>query len=568
MDNLDARVNQIVGGSELQDPSELDSLVESILVDQRVGERAREADKKRKNLSQEQFYKLRARCKRDLFFFAYGILNYTRLSTNLHGDLCTKIKETEGVYRFREWLLPRGHFKSTAITISYNIQRILPYGERERQHDPLGHLPIAHVQDLGPNARILIGHETETGAQRFLIAITNHLVSNPTLLALFPELKPEKRVHRINKSELELPRTVIYPEPTFDTMGVGAKSQGKHYNALCLDDIYGDKARDSDAEDTTTKEWLDAIQSFFDVLAKDLIDFIGTRYKFDDAYGHIEETYGDQLYIYRRSVEEKGPDGKMVAIFPEEITPESLAILRKNPKNFAANYMNDPSMDGVGFNKDWKRFFEWKDKTHLFTYITKGERKIRIERYIRELSVNILIDPGERTGGFCVTGTDFEMRTFVLQAIPIDFNPAVLVELLFRSVMRWMPRVVAIESDSMQNVFQYWFRSEMQKRGVYFTVQPVVTKQTQKEKRIMGLSPYLSGEQLFYNASQTDLIKEHDKFGKVTKKSIHLLDALAYGPEVWSRGMMPGSYDNVFGESKDWRDAQTGYSSIDYERVA
>lgn len=559
-DQLDSFVNRVIGD---KDTHVTDEMLELILDEKRIGSRLKEAERKRRSLSTEQFYKLRARCKRDLFFFCKGILGYTRLSEVLHGDICTRIKQTEHTHRFREWLLPRMHFKSTVITIGYNLQIILPYTKEDQAHDDTS-TPLAHPLAYGTDCRILIGHETSTGAERFLFAITNHVLSNPTLLALFPEIQPERRVHRINRSELELPRTRVYPEPTFDTMGVGAKSQGKHYNRINLDDVYGDKARDSDAEDETTKEWLDGIQSFLDMLAIDVIDFIGTRYKFDDAYGHIDERYGDKLYIYRRSVEEVGEDGIKRAIFPEEITEESLEILKKNPKNFAANYMNDPSQDGVGFDKDWKRYFEWKDGRTIRFDRRVGD-SVRSElRNVNELNKVILIDPGERTGGLCVTGTDFEFRTFVLQALPIDYNPSILVELLFRLVVKWQPRVVAIESDSMQTVFQYWFRSEMQKRGIYFTVLPVYTKQKAKPQRIMGLAPFMSGEQFWMNKSQVDLIKEVDKFGRVTHKSIHILDALAYGPEVWSRGMLPGTYtDTISAQSTDWRDPSTGYTPIE-----
>ncbi len=65
---------------------------------------------------------------------------------------------------------------------------------------------------------------------------------------------PSPREQTINKWALELPRTRPHPEPTIDTMGVGAKSQGRHYNYIKLDDVYGDKARDSEAESATTMD--------------------------------------------------------------------------------------------------------------------------------------------------------------------------------------------------------------------------------------------------------------------------------------------------------------------------
>jgi phosphopentomutase len=118
-------------------------------------------------------------------------------------------------------------------------------------------------------------------------------------MGLFPEAVPSPRKTRINKWELELPRSLTgNPEPTIDTLGVGGKSQGRHYNYIKLDDIYGDKARDSEAESATTKEWFDNIQSFFSTFLKDKLDLTGTRYDLDDVYAHAEERYGTQLVKY------------------------------------------------------------------------------------------------------------------------------------------------------------------------------------------------------------------------------------------------------------------------------
>jgi hypothetical protein len=172
----------------------------------------------------------------------------------------------------------------------------------------------------------------------------------------------------------------------------------------------------------------------------------------------------------------------------------------------------------------------------------------------------------DKTGGFVVTATDYMLKNYVLVALPLAVKPPDLVELIFQTVARWQPKAVAIESDVFANTYQYWLRSEMQKRGTYFNVVPVFTKKQSKPKRIMGLSNYLSSENLYYNKSQTQLLWEHSKFGKV-KLGIHILDALAYGPEIWQRGNMPGWHslqasENFDGDFMADRDVETGYSVI------
>lgn len=535
-----------------------DEHVEALIDPNKIKRAQKEADERRKALSIEDWHKLRIRAKRDLFFLSYGVLGYTRLSTNLHGELCTLVHDTAG-YQFREWLLPRAHFKSTILTIADSIRIVLPYTDDDAKYDD-SDTEIPWPECLGTDCRLLIGHETAEGAARFLYAITNHFVSNPVLMALFPEAVPSKRIHRINKWELELPRSRVFPEPTIDTMGVGAKSQGRHYNKIKLDDIYGDKARDSEAEDATTKEWVDNIQAFFDTLGKDKLDFIGTRYKFDDVYGHINERYGTQIFVYRRSVEEPDESGKKVPIFPEEIATETLAILRKNKAIFNAQYLNNPSEDETGFQDDWKRYFYWISPTTIAVF--SGTERTLID--VRDLDLCILIDPGvDKSGGFIVTGMDYMGRVFCLQSIRLELKPPDLVELIFKSVARWMPRLVAIESDIFANTYQYWLRSEMQKRGTFFHVEPVYTKKKAKDFRIGGLSNYFSAGQIYFNEKQADLEREYDEWGKT--RDIHILDALAYGPELWHPGWAPGTRSTMHDTlevSTDNRDTQTGYSAI------
>lgn len=544
-------------------------MVDKLLDPQALGESQRAADQKRATLSREEYHQLRSLCKRDLYFLCYSVLGSKRLAVNLHGDLCTWVREHEND-RFCEYLLPRGHFKSTILTIGHSIQVVLPYTKEDAEYDLEVGKPLPWPNSLGTDCRLLIGHETHEMASRFLFSITQHFTTNPLLMALFPDAIPSPRVHRINKWELELPRSAearSNPEPTIDTLGVGGKSQGRHYNYIKLDDIYGDKARDSVAESQATKEWFDNIQAFFSTFKADHLDIIGTRFSLDDVYEHAHERYGERLKIYcRRVVENKvGEDGKLheVAIFPEEFPPEELETIRKNKKVFNAQYLNDPD-DGVsGFAADWKRYFYWLGPNSLAIF--SGDAKVRTVISVRDLDICILIDPGlGKSGGFAVTGTDYLGRVFVLQALRFEGGPPELTEFVFKQVIRWQPRTVAIESDFFANTFQYWWATEMSQRNVRFHITPVYTKKTAKDDRILGLGHYMTAEKFYVNETQEELLAEWKRVGK--SRNVHIFDALAYGPEVWRPGYRPGQREQLEEtyESDSSADSETGYSSITY----
>lgn len=543
-------------------------MIDNLLNDQRVGENLRAAEAKRRALSKEEFHKLRALAKRDLYFLSYSILGYDRLSPVLHGGLCKHIKDT-AEERFHEYLMPRGHFKSTVITIGHSIQVVLPYTKDDAAYD-YDTSALAWPCNLGTDCRLLIAHETHESASRFLFSITAHVTSNPLLMALFPEIVPDRKKHRVNKWELELPRSDAargYPEPTIDTLGVGGKSQGRHYNYIKLDDIYGDKARDSAAESQSTLEWFDNIQAFFSTFKKDHMDLIGTRYSYDDVYAHAHERYGKKLITYSRRVEEWDEQAqKKLPIFPEEFDEESLNILRKNRKIFSAQYENDPDTEGKGFDPAWKKYFYWIDRDNIAVFIKDTRTRVSV----RDLDICILIDPGSngKSGGFAVTGVDYVGRVFVLVAMRIELSHPALVELIFNSAIRWQPRTVAIESDLFASVYEHWLYSEMSKRGIRFHITPVYTMKRAKDDRILGLSTYMASDQFFMNEQQTDLVEEFGKVGKT--RDVHIFDALGYGPEVWRPGYPPGFREQFEQNRRDVeegelsQDNETGYSEISY----
>lgn len=533
-----------------------------------------EAEKRKRKLSEEEWRRLRVRAKRDLFFLCYGVLGNNRLSINLHGDLCTKIRTSAHTHRFREWLLARGNFKSTIITIGHSIQVVLPYDKLDAEYDD-DPLPIPWPDSLGTDCRLLIAHETHESAARFLYAITNHFTTNPILMALFPEAVPSVRKNRINKWELELPRSITgNPEPTIDTLGVGGKSQGRHYNYIKLDDIYGDKARDSEAESKTTKQWFDNIQSFFSTFSKDRLDLIGTRYSFDDIYAHAHEAYGSQLFKYIRKIEEVDPSGateidpetsrvvpRKYITFPEEFTKESLSILKKNKKVYNAQYLNDPDENTTGFDQTWWKEFFWIDQFRIAIFTGKSREILNV----RDFDICFLIDPGEeKTGGFAVTGMDYRRRVFVLNSLRLELSTPALTDLVFRSAVRWQPRTVGIESDFFMSSFEHWWKTEMLVRGIRFHITPCHTAKRAKDDRIAGLANYWAGSQIYTNDAQQELKEEYRIWGK--SKNIHILDALAYGPEVWRAGWAPGTRQDmnqvIDGTETNDRDIETGYSAI------
>lgn len=527
----------------------------SLLSTERMTATQKEAERQFGEIDSETYGNLRRRAKTDSYFLAYSLLGYTELNTSLHTHFCHWLDGTRGE-QYRLTLLPRGHFKTTIETITDAIQMVLP--------DSTGLMPFPY--NLGPNLRLMLGHETGDGASRFLFEITGHLTGNPLIVGLFPELVPSPRKQRMNQSMLELPRDGFWAEPTIDTMGVGAKSQGRHYDKIKLDDIFGEKARDSEAERKTTIQWFHNITSFFVNPRQGCMDIVGTRYSLDDVYGIAMRKYGGRMRRYIRKVEELDIDQEIdLPIFPEHFPPEYIAILKQDPKTWI-QYSNDPRSDFREFDDSWKRFYHWSpDRQRVYVFGADG--RPGISRRVRDLDITILCDPSVSLApGIIVTGTDPQLNVFILQTYKKPTTPPQFVDLIFRLVQTWWPRLVSIEAVVFSVVYKYWIEREMMLRNCRFKVYPYEPpSKLKKQDRVRALSNYFSSGQIFFNEEeQADILEEYDTFG-ASAEGYHLLDALAQGPEVWRAGLTREMLEKRHKEEMEFlegRDKVSGYSRI------
>lgn len=531
------------------------------ITQQDIDNAKRAGDKRRNTFSDDKIKELRSLCKHDLFFLSTAILGYDKLSENLHGSLCAWLERHRDI-QYRLILLPRSHYKSTIVTVSDSIQTALP--------DDLG--TAIYPYNLGTNVRICISHDIAEMAQKFLRIITNHFCTNPLLIALFPECVPDAKRNRINIKELELPRTAAWAESTFDTMGVGARGQGNHYNKLKCDDIYGESARDSKSEAEGHKQWFDNIQSFLLTPATDQIDIVGTRWAHDDVYAHAINSYvwtddsgveHSQILKYIRSVYTIDENGKDVPIFPEQFTLKSLEILKRNRKVWNAQYINNPTEGSSSFQPEWKRFYNRIGRRDIQIFLPKspfedgGSEEISYE----ELDRVIFVDPAlEGLSGISVTGMDSRKRIFVLEALKQSYKTTELRDLIFSLVLKYNPRVVVIEEVLFSRLYEDWFKTEMKIRGMHFKIELVKTGQKEKGLRVEGLSNYFEAGQIYFHPSQKNLIREYDEFGAT--EDYHILDSMAYGPKIWKAGNRNFNPNTAPTVQNDVRNIRTGYSKI------
>ncbi len=437
----------------------------------------------------------RRAAKRDLQFLMTDVLGYPKTDA-IHkeiADFLAEVTSSSGRHRAL-FLIPRGHLKSTLVTVCWAIQKIL----------------------IDPNIRILISNGYLENAKGFLREIKSHFEKNERLRALFGDL-----VNADDKwTETQIvvkTRTEIRKEPTIQVSSVDKSVVSQHYDLIIGDDLVN-------RENINTKEQRSKIILYY----KDLYDliepdgdmiFIGTRWHHDDLYGRIIKDSGisHNFDIFVRTV--WADQEKRIPLFPLKFTPDYIDSLRrdKGPYEFSSQYMNNPTDDE---NADFKR--EWLHIEPLF----------KLEAV--PLAVFITVDPAMTKSedadysGFVVNGVDQNGNWRILRAYRKRLDPAELIDELFflQGLYGSRLRRMGIEKTAYTVGLRQSIQNEMIQRKRFFDIVEVEHKQRTKETRIRALVPRFESGRITMSEYCQDLIEELLAFPRGEHEDT--LDACAY----------------------------------------
>lgn len=214
-----------------------------------------------------------------------------------------------------------------------------------------------HILAKCPNIRILIASKTSTQAEAFLKEIKGHLETNDRYKELFGVYYDPRKVNKWDSREIEvLPRTRVAKEATITCVGVEGMIVGKHYEVILSDDLVDEDNTRTQLQRNKTKTWY--YQSLDPTLEPPSKDFphsgehhrLGTRYHYDDLYGHLIE---NELKTHHNIIPALSPEGR--SPWPEKFPPEWFAAKRKKSGLiiFNAQYQCDTeAMKGEVFQYD------------------------------------------------------------------------------------------------------------------------------------------------------------------------------------------------------------------------
>jgi predicted phage terminase large subunit-like protein len=396
-------------------------------------------------------------------------------------------------------LIPRGHLKSSIITIGGTIQRIV----------------------RNPNIRVLIAHAIWDHSRGFVRKISSYLTDFSRLPEYFGDFRGKKDTGSVWTKESIRVAQITEPnvEATVTATGVERVQAGQHYDYIIFDDVV-------ERENVSTKEQRAKIKQFY----KDCLSLlepggefvvIGTTWHEDDLYNDLRKDPAYKVYC-RTAIEDDA------IIFPKKFSVAILDDLKKElgPYSFSSQYMLNPyPEEDLEFKKEWIKEYN-SVPAHVPMY------------------VSLVLDPslGKAKGdsaGLTVTGVTDDGIVYVLNARRFKMDIAQMGDELAREIMDIKANygrsvdAVGIESFGFQQSIEPSIRAAFDKAGISVPIEMIkgkTYKGLSKEDRILALVPYYASGKVYMSPTHVDLKEELVRFRRTRKahQVDDIIDSLAY----------------------------------------
>lgn len=376
-----------------------------------------------------------------LFFLCRNVLQtmessdpgYRELHPATHQRLCSFVEQWAQPGNKLLILMPRGWVKSYIITVGWLIQRILKNalaGKRETW---------------------IINNATLPNAVEFLERNKYNIAYNDLLRSLFSDCLPTSPL----TAERWIEREVQILGTRVQTGAAEGNLVSRHFpGGIFNDDLVN-------RDNSQTKDQLDKVIDFWKLcqplqLPSSIEFILGTRWSYDDLYGHIITQHlkipEDEMRHYRERPyfeyhkqryhlfhcscwqipkEEKG--STFPQLYPEKRLKE---IKYEQGERFGGQYLNDPL--ALSESKFKESFFRnpWKPSE-------LPEKKLTY----------MLVDPsGTDTKesdytGLVVVDTSIEKVCYIRSAVRKRITDSAACEWIVQSAIRWRPNVIGIEEN-------------------------------------------------------------------------------------------------------------------------
>jgi len=455
----------------------------------------------------------------DLFLFNQDVLHVEQGAdetgdkrialSSFHKDLCSFI-EHEKSYK-KLVLVPRGHLKTTVVTVGYTLQSIAK----------------------NPDVRILIANATASMAEAMLGQVKRHLQYNKTFKTYFGDYtsgadKWTDNMIRFAKSD----KSYQAKEANVTAYGLGGNLVSQHYDIIIFDDPHN-------RDNINTKDQIEKVKfSYKDAL--DLLEpggefiVVGTRWHDDDLYGWLQnpENPGAKGFkvFFRQAV-----SGMKLEVLPKggySIIEGTILWAEKYNKTHLTNLLNEKGL--YEFQCQYQNF-PIDDETAVFRrqwfheYDITDLRKRRMHKFT---AIDPAISLKERADytGIVTIGVDVFGVIYVLEIKRGHFTEKQMVDELIFTHEKWHPISILIETVAFQKTLQNFIMDESRRRNTYLPIEEVLPESSEsKEKRIRSLQPYYMRGNILHSRGVANIEFLEDELIRFPKgRNDDTIDALTY----------------------------------------
>ena len=475
-------------------------------------------------------------CMVDLFYLATEVLGYKDLTPALHQPLCDIVQSINPLFKsiaegeknsaalsgmkfleppslpdrfktFSTWdetaktrlfLMFRGSFKTTSISIAHTIQLML----------------------LWPDIRILISsHKKDGGSAEILGAIKHHFMRNEKFRALFPEYCPKPnslgQIEWGTSERVTLPNRsakAVYPEATIEIAGATTDVTGRHYDYIKADDLVTRESVTNESMLAKTDEFNALLKFLFNQPEWGVLDYIGTPYHFADLYSTIRKQKGVTKVVVPIQ------DSTGEPTFPERFSREGITKIKEDSGMssyvFSCQYNLNPVPE-----EDQTFRPEWWDREGFY-----------YDRTPENLRVSIFVDPANSQNkksdytALFVVGIDEKGAYWVLDLVRDKLDVEGRAKMALGFAIKHGIHKINYESVGFQNTDAYIIRKLSQEKRHYIEVNELKSTVSSKEDRIRALQP-------IFERGMIHLPRRYDYYSSYHKRTINMVEA--FNLEAW-----------------------------------
>lgn len=387
----------------------------------------------------------------------------------VHKELCTFIDENKKKKKLV--LIPRGHLKSSVVTVGRSLQAIC----------------------ANPNVRILLANATYGLACSFLTEIKRHLKNNEKIKMFWGDLAKDPEKWSENQISLNRGTSIEgKKEATVTAMGLESNLTSQHYDIIIADDLVNKDYVNTPEQIQKSIDFYKECLNLLDPGGEMIL--IGTRWHDSDLYGWLLDPENNAVDDFETFIREShtgslDTDEGFSALYPEKFDRKHLFKLyqQQGPYVFSCQYLNNPiPVDDADFRPEWFHYYDPED--------LRG----------KNLNKFLLIDPAislEKRADYSALvsiGVDEFSNVYILRIDRAKLPPDLLIELIFQLSLEFNYQAISLEDVAYQKVLHYSLENEMRERQVYLPIKQFKPNNRTKDQRIRGLQPLYANGKVFH----------------------------------------------------------------------